>query len=177
MPKTASARRYAQAVYLIATETNELGIWFDDLKTLADVLDNQKLAELLNAPQVSIVQKVTLIRDSIGDRVNPLALNLISLLASRSVTHIFPGIREQYGRLLDIHQGVEKGEVVSAVPLNEKQKRDISMLLSNIVGKETRLTSKVDPQIIGGIVARVGDHLIDGSTRTKLREMRQRFTA
>jgi F-type H+-transporting ATPase subunit delta len=177
MPKTASARRYAQAVYLIATEKNELDIWFDDLKILSDALDNQRFAELLNAPQVSIAQKVTLVRDSIGDRVNALALNLISLLSSRNIAHVLPEIREQYGRLLDIHQGVEKGEVISAVPLNEEQKRDISMVLSNIVGKETRLTSQVDTQIIGGIVARVGDRLIDGSTKTKLQEMRQQFTA
>lgn len=177
MPKTASARRYAQAVYLIATDKNELDIWFDDLKILSNALDNQRFAGLLNAPQVSVAQKMTLVRDSIGDRVNPLALNLISLLASRNIAHVLPEIGEQYGRLLDIHQGVEKGEVISAVPLNEEQKRDISMVLSNMIGKETRLTSQVDTQIIGGIVARVGDRLIDGSTRTKLREMRQRFTA
>ena len=175
MPRAASARRYAQAVYQIATERNELYGWFDDLAVLADTLESSEFAEVLDTPQVSAIQKADLINNIVGDRVSPLARNLISLLASRSIAHILPGIAEQYERLLDAHRGIERGEVLSAVSLDEKQRREIAALLGGIVGKETRLTSRVEPQILGGVVARVGDHLIDGSTRTKLRDMRRQL--
>ena len=84
-----------------------------------------------------------------------------------------PGIGEQYQRLLDEHNGIERAEVVSAVPLNDAQRASVEELLKDMVGKEIRLTSRVDPQIIGGMVARVGDHLIDGSTATMLESMRR----
>ena len=175
MPRAASARRYAQAAYQIATETNKLDGWSDDLAVLVGALESSDFAEVLDTPQVSAIQKAELINNIVGDRVNPLARNLVSLLASRSIAHILPRIAEQYERLLDAHRGIERGEVLSAVPLDEEQQREIAALLGGIVGKETRLTSRVEPQILGGVVARVGDHLIDGSTRTKLREMQRQF--
>ena len=175
MPKAASGRRYAQAVFQIATERNELDEWFDDLTALAGALESSEFAEALDAPQVSVVHKGELIKNILGDRVGPLALNLVSLLASRSNAHLLPRIVEQYERLLDSHRDIERADVLSAVPLNDEQRRRISTLLEGIVGKETRLTSRVEPQILGGFVARVGDHLIDGSTRTKLQEMRRQF--
>ena len=114
-----------------------------------------------------------MLQSALSDTVGPLALNLVSLLASRNLAGLMPGIVEQYQRLLDDHNGIERAEVVSAVPLDDAQRASVEELLKEVVGKEIRLTSRVDPQIIGGIVARVGDHVIDGSTATRLESMRR----
>ena len=101
MPTAASARRYAQAVFQIALDQDELDGWLEDMTLLAQALESRELAEFLDAPQVSVQRKVGLIRETIGDTVAPLALNLLSLLASRSIAHLLTGVLDQYQRLLD----------------------------------------------------------------------------
>ena len=173
MPQAASSRRYAQATFQIALEKDELDAWLHDLMLLAGALDSGELSEYLDAPQVSVAQKVALIKNTLGDSVGPLALNLVSLLSSRGLTFLMPGIVEQYQQLLDAHQGIERAEVISAVPLDDSQQQQVAALLESIVDKSIRLSPRVDPSLLGGFVAKVGDRVIDGSTRTKLRVMRQ----
>ncbi len=173
MPRSASARRYAQAVFQIANENDELESWLDDLTVLSAALQDAELSAFLDAPQLSPSQKISVLQGTLSDTVGPLALNLVSLLASRNLAGLMPGIVEQYQRLLDEHNGIERAEVVSAVPLDDAQRASVEELLKEMVGTEIRLTSRVDTQIIGGMVARVGDHVIDGSTATRLELMRR----
>ncbi len=175
MPRAASSRRFAQAVFQLALENDELDRWYDDLTLIAEVLENREFSEFLDAPEMSVERKTEVIGSALGDSVGPMAINLISLLASRSLTVIIPDVVEQYQRLLDAHRGIERAEVVSSVPLDDEQLDRVSQLLRGIVGKEVRLNSRVEPEILGGFVARVGDHVIDGSTRTRLSQMRRRI--
>ena len=173
MARAASARRYAQAVFQIALERDGLDIWAEDLRVLAAGLENRELAELLDAPQVPVAVKVRTISEVLGDSVDDLARNLLAVLAGRSLAHLLPAVADEFGRLVDEHNGIARGEVVSAVPLTEGQVERVSHVLSDIVGKPLKLTSSVDAGIVGGVVARVGDRVIDGSVRTTLREMRR----
>jgi F-type H+-transporting ATPase subunit delta len=173
MPRTASARRYAQAAFLIASEKNELESWLDDLTVLAGAVHDGEFAAFLDAPQVSIEQKQAVIQSALSETVGSLPLNLIALLASRNLAGILPAIVEWYQRLLDDHNGIERAEVVSAVELDDVQRALVVGLLRRVVDKEIRLTSRVEPRLIGGLVARVGDHVIDGSTATRLESMRR----
>ena len=173
MPTAASARRYAQAVFQIAQDQDELDRWLEDMMLLAQALESRELAEFLDAPQVSVERKMGLIRGTIGDTVAPLALNLMSLLASRSISHLLADVLDQYQRLLDAHRGIDQAEIVSALPLDDQQRQRIIELLKGIAGNDVRLTSRVEPRILGGFVARVGDRVIDGSTRSKIGVMRR----
>ena len=173
MAKSTSARRYAQAVFQIALERDEPDVWMEDLTLLARALENREFAEYLDAPQVPGARKIDVIKGALGDTVGPLALNLLPLLALRNLVPVMPDVVEQYQRLLDAHRGIEQAEIVSAVSLDDRRQQRISDLLSRMVGKEVRVTARVDPQIIGGLLARVGDRLIDGSTRTKIQAMRR----
>ena len=173
MARTGSARRYAQAVFQIALERDALDAWTEDLRVLAVGLENRELAELLDAPQVPVATKVRMIAEVLGDSVDGLARNLLAVLAGRSLAHLLPDVADEFGRLVDEHNDIARGEVVSAVPLTEAQAERVGQVLSDIVGKPLRLTASVDPGIVGGVVARVGDRVIDGSVRTTLREMRR----
>jgi len=173
MAVRASARRHAQAVFQIALERDELEGWLQDLTVLAQTVDNWDFAGLLNAPRVPMRDKQRVINNTLGEAVGPLAVNLISLLASRNIADLMPDIVDQYQRLLDGHREIERAEIVSAVPLDDDQRQKAETLLRQLVGKGIRLTSRVDSGILGGLVARVGDRVIDGSTVTRLREMRK----
>ena len=173
MPRARSARRYAQAAFSIARERGELDAWMDDLHTLARLLESRELSELLDAPQVPASRKLEMVRQVLGDSVSPLAVNLLALLASRSAAHLAPAIVDQYSALLDAHRGVERAEVVSAIDLSSEQRDRIAAVLAGLVDKQVRLSSRTDPGIIGGLVARVGDRVIDGSTRGRLNGLRR----
>ena len=171
--KGASARRYAQAAFSIALERGELDRWLDDLALLADAMENAEFAGFMDAPQISAAQKTSLARETLGGSVSDLALNLMALLASRSSARLAADIAEAYQRMLDAHNGIERAEILSAVPLTDEQRERIVDMLRGVVGKEVTATASVEPGILGGFVARVGDKVIDGSTRSRLDGLRR----
>jgi len=173
MPRSGSPRRYAQAVFQIALERDEFDLWTGDLAVIAVALENREFSGLLDAPQVPASRKVDTVKQALGASVAPLPLNLLSLLATKSLAHLVPDIIEQYTRLLDAHRGIERAEVTSAVPLDDGQQASVASLLSNILAREVRLISDVQPDIVGGLIARFSDRVIDGSIRTKLAAMRR----
>ena len=173
MARTASSRRYAQAVFQIALERDALDAWTEDLRVMAMGLQNRDLAGLLDAPQAPASVKVQTIGDLFGDSVDGLARNLLATLAVRNLAYLLPDVADEFGSLVDERNGIARGEIVSAAPLTEEEGERLGEVLSGIVGKPLKLTASVDSSIIGGVIARVGDRVIDGSVRTRLREMRR----
>ena len=176
MPRPASARRYAQAVFQLAVEFDELEKWLDDLTILADSVTSSQFLDFMSQPRVPTAAKLEVIREPLGDSVGRLATNLISLLATRNIAHILPEIADQYQELLDSHQGIERAEVVSAVPLSDAQHRRAVDVLEGLSGREVRLSTRVDPALLGGMIMRIGDRVVDGSTRSKLKAMRRELS-
>lgn len=173
MARAPSARRYAQAVFQLAVEGKNLDGWADDLAALARAIENAEFVALLDAPHIPPAQKHKLINESLGRAVGPLPLNLVSLLASRNYVRLIPDILDEYEGLLYAHRGVVLGEVTSAAPLDAQQLDAVTKRLSEIVGRQVKVTARVDPAVLGGFVARVGDRVLDGSAKTKLEQMRQ----
>jgi len=77
--------------------------------------------------------------------------------------------------MADAHQGLEHAEVITAIPIDEEDKEKLAQRLATITGKQIVLAADIDPTIIGGFVARVGDKLIDGSTRARLESLKKRL--
>ena len=168
-----SARRYAQAVFQIALERDELDRWLEELGLMANALQNSELSSLLNAPQVPLNIKQKVINETLQDVVGLLALNLMALLASRSLAGLVMDIADQYQMLLDAHRGIEQAEVVSAVPLSNGQLKKAEEMLKTMIAKDIKLGTRVEPDIIGGLIVRIGDQVMDASTAAKLRNMRK----
>ena len=173
MARAVSARRYAQAVFRIAQENEQLDEWADDLNLLADAAANQDVTALLNSPQIPQARKIEIVDRLLGDSVSPLAKNLLGLLATRSVTTVVVSIRDEYETLLNSLRGIERAEVTTAIELDDEQKSTVASILEAIVGKQIQVSTYVEPDIIGGLIARVNDQVIDGSIRARLRNMHQ----
>ncbi len=175
MPRYPSARRYAQAVFQIALEHDSLDVWVDDLQTLADLLEDGEVAAFLDAPQVPDARKLETIEDLLGESVGALPANLLGLLATKSMTQLIPSIMEQFSVMVDHHRGIQWADVTTAVPLDDAQQKEVSQLLGGIVGSEVSLRTYVEPELIGGIIARLDDRVIDGSVRSKLKDMHRQI--
>jgi F-type H+-transporting ATPase subunit delta len=172
MAKGASARRHAQAIFQIATERDELERWQADLKLIAERLKYPQLTTLLQTPKLHFGEKVRLLQN-IAAGINPLAMNLISLLVAKNRLEIIDSIAAEYERLVDAYQGRGHAEVITAVPLDGGDKERIKARLEALAGKEIVLTTQVDPNLMGGLVVKMGDKLLDGSVYTKLQELRK----
>ena len=171
MARAPTARRYAQAAFQIAQERDEVDGWLEDLGSALAVVEDTALRPYLEFPKVAIKDKVRAIQRTL-EGMNPLVRNLVALLVSRRALALYPGIVSEYQRLVDKHYGRERAVVVTAVPLDDEQQSRVRQQLSGLLGKEVVLTTRVEPQVLGGVVARMGDRLIDGSIRGRLTGLR-----
>lgn len=161
------ARRYAQAIFEIAQERDELDRWRSDLWKIAGLGKDAPFVAVLESPKFHLDDKVRLLSERLGD-INPLALNLACLLVTKGRFGMVDDVAHEYQRLLDGYRGIEHAEAVTVIPLGDADKRKLAERLSAVTGKKVVLEAEVDSGLIGGIVVRVGGKLIDGSTRSKL---------
>jgi F-type H+-transporting ATPase subunit delta len=165
------AKRYSQAIFQIALQRKEIERWQTDLKKLAGLALNADLARAIDNPRFSFEQKSRLLKSQLKD-INPLALNLAYMLTNRGSFYLVQDIYANYQELLDEYKGVEKAEVITAVPLDETEKSRLVAYLGTLTGKKITLVERVDTTIIGGIIARVGGKIVDGSTLSQLNLLR-----
>jgi len=172
--RVASAKRHAQAVFQIAVDGNAVEQWRSELETIASALSEPELAAILEDPKIHFSDKVQLI-DKCLPGLSQLALNFVYLLVSRQRLGILEGVVAEYERMADAYNGLEHARVITAIPVDEEDKEKLSQHLATMTGKQIVLATDVDPAIIGGFVARVGDKLIDGSTRAKLEALKKKL--
>jgi F-type H+-transporting ATPase subunit delta len=172
MPRKAYARRYAQAVFEIALEKKGLERWQTDLQKIAGAAANETFLAALESPKIKIQDKAKLLTSTLGD-INPLALNLVLLLISRGGVAMLAEIAEEYQRMLDEYHGIQAADVITAVPIDDKDKEKLAEKLGSLVAKKVVVKPEVDPGILGGIIARLGGKLLDGSTRSKLAALKR----
>ena len=172
MARAASAKRHAQAVFEIALERDESERWQEDLKRISDAMKDARLIALLENPKLHFDDKKELLNNILAG-INPLAMNFVSLLVVKNRLRLTNDIFAEYEQLVDKYRGVEHAEVITAVSLDKEERERVGAHLTKITGKEVVIGEKVNPALIGGLIARIGDKLIDGSTRSKLLALRR----
>jgi F-type H+-transporting ATPase subunit delta len=168
----AAAKRYAQAALAVALEHGEPERWTADLAALAALMTQPEAAALLESDRVSDAEKDALLTAPLSE-VSPRAMNLARLLVAKRRSALAGQIGLEFQTLLDEHQGVARAAVTTAVSLSDKQVEEVAAKLSQITGKQVSVEPQVDPAILGGLIARVGDTLIDGSTRSRLSALKK----
>jgi F-type H+-transporting ATPase subunit delta len=170
--RVASARRHAKAVFQIALETDTVELWRSDLKNIVTTLSDHELLAVLENPKIRRSEKMSLAHECLPG-LSQTAMNFVYLLIARQRLGILSGIADEYGRMADAHEGLEHAKVTTAIALTPDDQRTVTERLAEITGKHLVLTADVDPAILGGFVAKIGDKLVDGSTRTKLESLRK----
>jgi F-type H+-transporting ATPase subunit delta len=172
MPRISSGKRYAQAAFELALEKNELESWQEGLKKMAELSGNEELMALLENPNLSFAAKKSLLQERLAE-INPLASNLAFLLVSKGILKRSGDISQKYNELLDAHRGIERAKVTTVLSLGDKERDAISHRLGEIVERKVVVDAQVDPSVVGGFIARIGDMLIDGSIHQKLETLKR----
>ena len=172
---TASARRYAEAVFDLASESSAFDAWSRDLALVAEFVSEPEVAGLLASGKVPRDEKLRLLSTGLERQIAPMSWNLVRLLEQRGKTYLAPRILELFQERVDDTRGVANAVVTTAVPLEADERQAVANRLSALTGKQINVTPVVDESIIGGIVARIGDELIDGSTKSRLVALKRRL--
>jgi F-type H+-transporting ATPase subunit delta len=173
MLKGAIARRYAGAIFDLALKQNTLDRTLEDIKSIAQLFSQRKLAYLLSEPKISAKRKETALRQALASQVLPTSLNLALLVIQRGLVEVMPGLADELQRLILDYKNQAIAEVTTAKPMDEHQFTSIKQALERRTGKQIIVQTRVDPSILGGVVARVGDQIIDGSVRYRLAALKQ----
>ena len=173
-----AAYRYAKALFSLAQDDHKQAEVRDEIERMQSLIDDSReMREALLTPMHPAAERKSALR-AIGELVglSPLVQNFISYLIDQRRLINFGGIVEAYAELSDTAAGLITAEVVAASPLDERRRDRLRRALSERTGQEVRLEIEVDPTLIGGAIAKVGDLVFDGSIRTQLGMLRANLT-
>ncbi len=170
---TAAAKRYARAVFELATEERRVQEWGRQLAGLRQVLSDPRMAVVLGNPTIPIEQRMELVTSL--HLVDDEAANLARLLIESHRVDQIGGIVEAFEKLADDAARRVRAVVTTAVELETDDRDRVVAELSKRLGKDVSMDVVVDPRILGGLKLQYGDRLIDASVATRLQQLRRRL--
>jgi F-type H+-transporting ATPase subunit delta len=171
MRPSTTALRYAEASFAVATEAGTVQAWLGDLEAAERVLTAPATLDVFREPEVPRSDKLGLL-ERLLPSIRPEALNLLRLLALRDRIALLPQIRTEFVRLDREARGVVEADVTVARQYDQAEQAEIQRRLTDATGKKVELRLHIDPKILGGVVVRIGDRLIDGSISGRLQRLR-----
>lgn len=165
---TTAARPYARAVYQQAQETSSVEGWGEALTLLSAVCSDSAMIEIIDNPQMSREQKGEMLIKVVGDKLNEQQQNLVKLMAVNGRLQVLPDVAEQFEVYRAEAEGKIDAQAISAFELTNEQQNIIIQTLKSKLGREVSLTTSTDESLIGGVVIKAGDTIIDGSMKAQL---------
>jgi F-type H+-transporting ATPase subunit delta len=168
--QTILAKRYAKAIFAVGQEEGKSESFRETLNVLGDFLKKypgamDALTNLLYPMELKEKVMAQLISELQADQ---LMANFLNLVVQKKRADILPEIATEFQLLVDADQNISRGTVISASEISGELQTKVQSTLENITGNKVILTSEIDPSIIGGIIAKVGDLVMDGSIKTQL---------
>ena len=169
-----AGRRYATAVLAIARQGGSLDSWAEAIDGLESLTDRPEFVAALQADGMTDEKFQAIVRRVVPG-VTPVQLNLFRLLRRKARLGLGPDIASFFRELVDEERGIARAIVTSAVEMDADRRAELERQLAQQTGKLVTVETRVDPSILGGLVVRIGDRMVDGSTRARLRTLRTKL--
>ena len=178
MRSSAAGRRYARALFALAHEASQVAEIGGEIDSIRDLLaEVPELKDALFRPLHPVAERRAVLRAvAMNLEVRDTVRNFLVFLVDQRRLIDFDGIRDEYQRLADETAGRMRADIVTASPLSDGQRDRLERALSSRTGRQVELDVRVDADLIGGAVAKVGDVVFDGSIRTQLSQLRDTLT-
>ena len=167
-------RGYAEALFRIVQAEGELDRVEDELFRFGKLLESQhELKQALSDQSIDRAQRLKVLEELLAGKVSPHTLSLLAFVVEQGRARQLPQILDQLSDLAAEARQSVVAEVRTAVPLDDKQQTQMADALSKATGKKVEIKALVDPSVVGGVVAKVGDTVIDGSVRRRLEQLKE----
>ena len=174
MKQTILARRYAKALFSLGKEQGKTESYSEALGAIAELYKDESVESALINPLYPLdARQKVMAKIAELAKADTILTRFLNLLLEKKRADILPDIAHEMQVMVDQEQNISHGSVVSAIELDDALKKKIQQTLEKITGNKVILEVSVDPSIIGGIVAKVGDLVLDGSIKTQLNELKE----
>ncbi|MCK4609336.1 MAG: F0F1 ATP synthase subunit delta [Gammaproteobacteria bacterium] len=167
------ARPYAKAIFAIAKADSSLAKWSEILAALAAVTCDPDIRNFLADPRVNWQQRSALFIDGCSKILDQHGQNFIRMLALKRRLPFLPAIFELYQKLVAEHEGVQKAEIITAFAIDKAQQQKLVEVLQKRFQANIVAHYSEDKSLLGGVLVRMGDRVLDGSVRSKLDKLRK----
>jgi F-type H+-transporting ATPase subunit delta len=176
MAKDTKNQAYARAILEVARATGHLEAIEDDLFRFARTFEgSDELRLALTDPELPVERRIAVIDQLMEGKALQASTALVSMVVAAGQAADLPAIVERFVELAASERDHEVAEVRSAIPLDDAQTKRLATALGKATGKTVEVKVIVDPSVIGGLVARVGDTVIDGTVRHRIDEMKEQL--
>jgi F-type H+-transporting ATPase subunit delta len=175
--RDSAPRRYAEAAFEVAQRDDTVQAWREELDLAAGIAGDERALDVLANPAIPGERRAEVLGEMLGKRVATPVQNLVQLMLRRGRIDELPRVAAEFGRLDDARQGIVHATATSASELTPDEVRALTARLEQQTGGRVALDVEVDPSLLGGLIVRVGDRLIDGSVRGRLERLRNQLIA
>ena len=172
-----ASRRYAEAAFQVAVRDDTVAAWRAELDAAGEIAADEEVGRMLANPAAPLESREEMAQSIFGKVVSKPVLNMIQLLLRRGRIHQLPTVAAEFRRLDNARRGITLATATSAAPLSADEIRAITARLEQLSGGRVELDVQVDPSLLGGLIVRVGDRLIDGSVRGRLERLRNQLVS
>lgn len=170
-------RRYATALFSAAQRSGVIDRVESDLGLVSYTLESMpSFMEAMRSPVIARDHKKRILHEIFADKIDEVTLSFLDLLVEKRREEVVLYVEPVYVSLSDEAKGIVKADVTSAVPLTKDEELALAKKLSATTGKTAQLSITIDASIIGGLLVRIGDTVIDGSIRGQLEALREKLT-
>ena len=167
-------RPYATALFEIAEEQDEIKAFSEQVNVVIEVIEqNPDYMELLLHPKITLDQKIELIETVFKDKIADEITGTLTIILRKGRQGVLLDILAEFLEMVSSHLGIVKAMVTSAVELNNQQLEQIKIKIQSTTDKDVELHAEVDKALIGGMIIRVGDNVVDASTLGRIREIKE----
>lgn len=172
---TTLARPYAKAAFEVARSAKDLDSWSSSLALAAVLTQQSAVAKLLESPTLTAEQKAAVLTDLCGDEINAKVQSFIAVLAENKRLGLLPSIQELFENLKAQQEKFSDVKVISAFELDDSVEKSLTEKLKTVLESDITLNTAVDSSLLGGVIVRAGDTVIDGSIKGRLNKLAESF--
>jgi F-type H+-transporting ATPase subunit delta len=170
------ARNYAEALLALATKADNRDGFASMIRDVANAMTTDlTVKQFMESPRVSYEEKNAVLAKAFGDRVPRVFLRFLETMVHNRRQMLIPSVATEYASLLDEAEGRVHADVTVARPVDDGEAQRIASQLSSVLGKTVVPHVSVNPAIMGGVVVKIGDTVMDGSVRRRLNVLAQRM--
>lgn len=171
------SKTYSEAIFEVALEEGRLAELQQDFDFVGSALKSHpEFFEIIKTPKINITEKKAVLQETFGGHISQTLLNFLKIIIDKNRGTDILDIKRDFDARVDEHHGVVKATVESVVPLTENQLADLTEKMVAMTGKKVDVTTVINPELLGGLVIKLGDRIIDGSVKFKLQGMLEGLT-